>query len=77
MSTFYEVQEFTASGWQNTWVSPDNWAYYKTEKEAQSDLDCHLKNCADAVSLGYMMDAPSLDSFRIVEVADSIALKGL
>ena len=78
MTTFYEVQELTiADGWVNTWTSPDNWAYYNNKAEAQSDLDYHLNECVDAVARGDMMDAPSRDSFRIVEVADSVALKGL
>ena len=77
MATFYEVQEFTTSGWENTWNSPDNWAYYTNRAEAQEDLDYHLESCEDAFKRGLMADIPTRESFRIVEVSDSIALKGL
>lgn len=77
MTIFYEVQELTTSGWQNTWNSPDNWAFYTTREEAQSDLDYHITSCEDAFKRGFMVDVPSRKSYRIVEVADTIALRGL
>ena len=77
MTIFYEVQEDTVSGWANTWVSPDNWAYYTNKEEAQSDIDFHLNACQDSFKRGLMMDVPRREDFRIVEVSNSIALKGL
>jgi hypothetical protein len=67
MANFYEVQEFTiADGWANTWASPENWAYYNTEAEAQSDLDYYLAECAAAAKSGFMADAPDRAAFRVV-----------
>jgi hypothetical protein len=78
MATFYEVQENTiADGWINTWLSPDNWAYYNSIQEAQSDLDYHLNACLEAVKSGFMADAPSRDNFRIVEANPNLVFKGL
>jgi hypothetical protein len=77
MSKFYEVQELTNAGWVNTWAGPDNWAYYTSIEEAQSDIEYHVENCAYSYKIGLIPDVPSLSSFRIVEVSDSIALKGL
>lgn len=77
MATFYEVQELTVSGWVNTWNHQDNWAYYNTREEAQEDIDYHIQSCIYAYNEGRMMDVPLQDSYRIVEVADSVALKGL
>jgi hypothetical protein len=67
MATFYEVQELTSEGWLNTWNSPDNWGFYNSKEEAQGDLSYYLK--------AFNMSKPQ--AFRIVEVEDSIALKGL
>lgn len=78
MAKFYEVQEFTvADGWINTWASPENWAYYTSESDAWADVEYHLGECEIAVKAGRMIDAPARDSFRVVEVPDSVALKGL
>lgn len=66
----WEVQEFTlCDGWVNTWCDEDEVpTLFDSREEAEAELQAFLKDMREAVERGDMEDAPTEDSYQIVEV---------
>lgn len=68
----YEVQTQMLTAWENCWTGDDeNPVTFDTRDEASAAIADHINDCLDAVRNGDLMDAPDLDSFRIVETEGS------
>lgn len=70
----YEVQEFTLSGWENTWtIYDDNGnevpSTFTSKQSAEAELDDFFYQCQEAVDDGNMEDVPDREDFRIVKIA--------
>lgn len=64
----YEVQTAMLSGWENCWTDDDgNPVTFDTRDDAAAAIADHINDCLEAVHNGDLIDAPELDSFRIVE----------
>jgi hypothetical protein len=64
----YEVQTAMLSAWENCWTDDDgNPVTFDTRDDAAAAIADHINDCLEAVRNGDLIDAPELDSFRIVE----------
>lgn len=65
----YAVETKMMNTWENCWSDNDGKPLlFYTHKEAQEAIREHIIDCENAVADGDMMDAPTADDLRIVEV---------
>lgn len=71
----YEVQEWClCGGWTNTWThtqdGSDEPVYFMSREGAEAELKAYLDDIKEDAEAGFLVDVPSPDSYRVVEVKE-------